>query len=86
MIVFIDRSGGVQGQGCSTAHNDAGLTPAKVPHMQARYRIIDMPACDLDHLKQREVQGILVPEFLFENNEVKAELDREIKHTPFKIL
>jgi len=30
-MVFTDESGGVYGQYCSTVHNDAGLTPAKVP-------------------------------------------------------
>ncbi len=31
MIVFIDQSGDVHGLDCKTVHNDAGLTPAKVP-------------------------------------------------------
>ncbi len=30
-MVFIDQSGGVHGQNCSTEHNDAGLMPARVP-------------------------------------------------------
>ena len=32
---FNDQTGGVYGQHCSTVHNDAGLTLAKVPHAMA---------------------------------------------------
>ncbi len=36
LICFIDQSGGVHWQYCGTAHNDAALTPAKVPQSQCR--------------------------------------------------
>jgi hypothetical protein len=39
LVVFIDRSGGVHGHVCSTVHNDAGLTPARIPQWKIKLEI-----------------------------------------------
>jgi hypothetical protein len=35
LIVIDDQSGRAHGLDCSTVHNDAGLTPAKIQHAKA---------------------------------------------------